>query len=435
VVPAEQALVNQHITMFNEHKIENKIVNKSEKKIKAHSLIGRIDSTLMYKAWKNVRRNRGAAGIDKESIQMFERNLNQNLQALMRQLKIGTYQPIPLRRRYIEKGIGKIGMRPLGIPSVRCRIAQETVRLLINPIYEKIFHQNSFGFRSGRSCHQAVSKVLELTKQGYTHVVDADIKGFFDNIPHHLIMKAMTAEIADGKVLTLIERFLKAGVMEEGTLYPTTRGTPQGGLISPLIANAVLNYLDHKLSEHGYRFVRYADDFVVLCRTKTQAESALAFIKSVIEKDLELELSPEKTKISSSSEGFKFLGFLIKRGRVEMGEKAMERFKAKVRMITTRSHNYSKDKVEELNMVIRGTLNYFVTPVSNSKQFRKLDEWIRKRLRCMKFKRISRKDNLRLKVIALRKTGFLMCLDLFAMIKTKLINSHTWATVLGTARC
>lgn len=406
-----------------------------KKKIKAHSLIGRITPELMRKAWKHVRRNRGAAGIDKESIEMFEGNLDQNLLALMRELKSGVYQPIPLRRHYIPKGVGKQGLRPLGIPSVRCRIAQEVVRLLINPIYERVFHQNSFGFRPGRNCHQAVRKVLELTKQGYTHVVDADIKGFFDNIPHHLIMKAMTTEIADGKVLTLIERFLKAGVMEEGILYPTTKGTPQGGVISPLLANAALNYLDHKLSEHNYQFVRYADDFVVMCRTRTQAESALAFIESIIEGDLELQLSPEKTKISSSGNGFNFLGFLIKRGRVEIAEKAIEKFKTKVRQITTRSHNYSKEVVEKLNSVTRGTLNYFVTPFSNHKQIRKLDEWIRKRLRCMKYKRISRRDNLRLKVKALRKTGFLMCLDLFTIIKARLIDSQTWATVFGTARC
>lgn len=410
-------------------------MNKSEKKVKAHSLTGRITSTLMYKAWKNVKRNRGAAGIDKVTIKMFETNLESNLITLMRELKAGTYEPIPLRRHYISKGIGKQGLRPLGIPTVRCRVAQEVVRLLISPIYEKVFHNHSYGFRPGRNCHQAVRNVIELTNQGYTHVVDADIKGFFDNIPHHLIMKAMTSEIADGKVLTLIERFLKAGVMEEGTLYPTTKGTPQGGVISPLLANAVLNHLDQKLNEQGYHFVRYADDFVVMSQTETQAESALAFIKSIIEEDLELELSKEKTKISSSCTGFNFLGFLIKRGRLEMGKKAMEKFKTKVRLLTKRSYNYSKDVVEKLNQVTRGTLNYFVTPLSNKRQFDKLDCWIRKRLRCMKYKRISRKDNFRLKVKALKKTGFLMCLDLFSTIKEKLVASHTWATVIGTARC
>lgn len=410
-------------------------MNKPGKKIKAHSLIGRITSTLMYKAWRNVKRNRGAAGVDKITVEMFEANLEVNLLTLMQELKAGNYKPIPLRRHYIPKGIGKQGVRPLGIPAVRCRVAQEVVRLLINPIFEKIFHNHSYGFRPGRNCHQAVRKVIELTKQGYTHVVDADIKGFFDNIPHHLIMKAMTSEIADGKVLTLIERFLTAGVMEEDKLYPTTKGTPQGGVISPLLANAVLNHLDQKLSEQGYNFVRYADDFVVLSRTEPQAESALTFTTSIIEEDLKLELSKEKTKISSSNTGFNFLGFLIKRGRLEMAEKATEKFKAKIRLITKRSYNYSREVVEKLNRVIRGTLNYFVTPLSNKKQFTKLDGWIRKRLRCMKYKRISRKDNFRLKVKALKKTGFLMCLDLFATIKEKLVDSHTWATVIGTARC
>ncbi len=146
-------------------------------------------------------------------------------------------------------------------------------------------------------------------------------------------------------------------------------------------------------------------------------------------------MSPEKTKISSNSEGFNFLGFHIKRGRLKMGEKAIEKFKAKIRTITTRSHNYSKEVVEKLNRVTRETLNYFVTPVSNSYQFKKLDEWMRKRLRCMKYKRITRKDNIRLKIKALQKRGFLMCLDLFIMIKTKLVNSHSWATVFGIARC
>ncbi len=410
-------------------------MNKTVKKIKAHSLIGRITPELMLRAWKNVRRNRGAAGIDKVSIEMFQENLDQNLAILMRELKTGTYQPIPLRRHYIPKGFGKQGLRPLGIPAVRCRVAQEVVRLLINPIFEKIFHNNSYGFRPGRSCHQAICKVVDLLKQGYTHVVDADIKGFFDNIPHHIIMKTMTSEISDGKVLTLIERFLKAGVMEEGVLHPTTKGTPQGGVISPLLANAALNHLDQKLSEHNYHFVRYADDFVVMSRSKAQAENALAFIKSIIEGDLELELSLEKTKISSNKDGFNFLGFQVKMGRLKMGEKAVEKFKAKIRTITTRSHNYSKEVVEKLNRVLRGTLNYFVTPFSSKEFFIKLDKWIRKRLRSMKYKRISRKDNFRLKIKALVRTGFLMCLDLFVTIKAKLVDSHTWATVFGIARC
>lgn len=400
-------------------------------KIKAHSLIGRITSELMLKAWKNVKRNRGAAGIDKVTIEQFNEDLDTNLLTLMKELKSGTYQPIPVRREHISKGVGKVGTRPIGIPGVRCRVAQEVIRLLINPIFEKIFHNNSYGFRPGRNCHQAVNSVLQLMYKGYIHIVDADIKGFFDNIPHHHIMAAVSAEIADGKVLNLIEKFLKAGVMEDGVLHPSTKGTAQGGVISPLLSNAVLNHLDHKLSKHGYEFVRYADDFVVMCKTNTQAKSALVFVKTIIEDDLELSLSPEKTKISSSREGFNFLGFHIKKGRLTMGEKAVEKFKAKIRELTTRSHNYSQQVIEKLNRVIRGTLNYFVTPFSCITQFRKLDGWFRKRLRCLKYKRISRKDNLRLKTKTFIRKGHLMCQDVFIVLKAKVVGSPTWATGLA----
>src|SRR5712671_3114585 len=193
-------------------------------KIKHHSLTGRITLPLMQRAFRNVRRNRGAAGIDRESIDAFASNLEANLLALMRRLKDGSYRPLPLRRVHIPKGPGQT--RPLGIPAVRDRVAQEVVRLLLSPLFERIFHNDSFGFRPGRGCHMAVERVLELYQQGYRHVLDADIKGFFDNIPHEVIMAGVAAEVADGNILGLIERFLKAGVMEEGVFRPTTVGTP-----------------------------------------------------------------------------------------------------------------------------------------------------------------------------------------------------------------
>lgn len=239
-------------------------------KVKAHSLTGRITYSLMARAFRNVRRNRGAAGIDKVSIQLFRDNLEANLTALMHDLKKGTFQPLPLRRVHIPKGEGKT--RPLGIPAVRDRVAQEVLRQLLSPIFERRFHPDSYGFRPGRNCHQAVERVLELGRLGYRVVLDADIKGFFDNIPHRVIMTGLAAEVADGNILRLVERLLTSGVMEDGVFKPTTVGTPQGGVISPLLANMALDYLDWRLDQAGYRLVRYADDFVVLCRTQDQAK-------------------------------------------------------------------------------------------------------------------------------------------------------------------
>ena len=192
-------------------------------KPKVHSLTGRITLPLLQAAFKAVKRNRGAAGIDKVSLNMFEANLVENLLALLRDLKDGSFVPFPLRRKYIPKEPGKF--RPLGIPAVRDRVAQEAVRRLLHPIFEPLFHDASFGFRPGRNCHQALGRVLELHDQGFQVVLDADIKGFFDNLSHAVIMEAVAAQVADGNILRLIEKFLRAGVVEEGVFKPTTVGT------------------------------------------------------------------------------------------------------------------------------------------------------------------------------------------------------------------
>ncbi len=194
------------------------------KKAKVHSLTGRITPELMYYAFKSVKRNRGASGIDKVSIQMYEANLDENLAALMRDLKTrGSFQPKPLRRVYIPKGKK---LRPLGIPVVRDRIAQEVLRRLLSPVFEPLFHHDSYGFRPGRNCHMAILQVLALWHMGYRYVLDADIQGFFDNIPHSVIMDGLSDVIADGNILSLVEKFLRAGVMENGVFKPTSVGTP-----------------------------------------------------------------------------------------------------------------------------------------------------------------------------------------------------------------
>lgn len=377
-----------------------------------HSLTGRITFGALKKAFKAVRRNRGAAGIDKQSIRMFEANLTENLLTLERELKDGSYWPFPLRRVYIPKGGGKV--RPLGIPAVRCRVAQEVVRSLINPFFENIFHNNSHGFREERSCHTAMAQLVEYYKQGYRSVLDADIRSFFDDIPHKLILDMVGAVISDGNILSLIRKFLQAGVMEEGVLKPTTKGTPQGGVISPLLANIVLNHLDWTLERYGFKFVRYADDFVVLFKTKRQAEKAFAVVKSCIEDDLGLTLSEEKTKITTFGKGFVFLGFYTSARTIRMSPKAEGRFKDKIRDITVRKHNLDHEIVEKINRVLRGTVNYFHTSFSTCLgQLNRLDKWLRKRIRCMKFKRISKQDNCRLLNKHIHRFGVLTLRELY----------------------
>lgn len=382
-------------------------------KQKFHSLTGRITSKMMNEAWRSVRRNRGAAGVDKVSIQMFEQNLEANLKALMRELKTGAFQPLPARRVYIPKDAQKTKFRPLGIPAVRDRVAQEVLRRLLSPIFEAKFHDHSFGFRPGRSCHQAVEKVLELGKQGYRYVLDADIAGFFDNLSHKAIMRELADVVADGNILRLVEKFLRAGVMEGGKFQRTRVGTPQGGVASPLLANIALNVLDWQLHEQGFRFVRYADDFVVLCESESQAREALALVEGLLTDRLGLTLSPEKTKVTRFHEGFCFLGFDIKSRFVRMRAKSVENFKTKVREITTRSHNLDAEMMVKLNRVIRGTANYFATPWSHcGDMYRSLDRWMRMRLRCMKLKRKSKVDNYRVRLKHLRRMGLLSLSEL-----------------------
>lgn len=380
------------------------------KNVKVHSLTGRITSKVVYAAWRAVRANRGAAGIDKVSVTMFEANLDANLERLMRELKDGTFQPRPARRVYIPKGDGKF--RPLGIPAVRDRIAQEVLRQLLSPLFERRFHDDSYGFRPGRSAHQAVEKVIEHRSQRRTFVLDADIKGCFDHISHKAVMSELARVVADGNILRLVEKFLKAGVLEDGKVRSTREGTPQGGVFSPLLANIALNVLDQFLEERGYHFVRYADDFVILCRTQAQAEEALTLIRPLLKDRLGLELSPEKTVVTKFREGFSFLGFIISSWSVKPRPKSVENFKTKVRGLTRRSHNLDAEAISKLNAVIRGTANYFATEWSAcGDAYRTLDRWIRMRLRCMKLKRKSREDNTRVRLKHFKNMGLLNLQD------------------------
>ena len=410
------------------------------KKIKVHSLTGRITAKLMRQAFQAVKRKRGAAGVDKVSIDMFAANREENLTALMRQLKTGTYRPLPLRRVYIPKGPGTTKLRPLGIPVVRDRVAQEVIRRLLAPVFEPQFHTHSYGFIPGRSCHQAIERVLELHGQGYRVVLDADIQGFFDNLDHRIIMAAVAAEVADGNILDLVEKFLTAGVMEEGAFRRTVMGTPQGGVISPLLANIVLNRLDWRLDAAGYHFVRYADDFVVLCQTRQQAQEALQLVEQVLENELGLKLSPEKTRSTTYGKGYDFLGFRLSSRSRRMREKSEQKFKARIRELTQRHRNLDCRVVQELNQVIRGTAHYFATGFSTCRwRFQKLDSWIRMRLPAMTLKRKNYNDNQKLRLGYFRHKLGLLTLEEFCLCRdqhgqARCVIPRYGATSVGVAR-
>jgi RNA-directed DNA polymerase len=364
------------------------------KKQKVHSLTGRITPEVMLAAFKAVKRNRGAAGVDKVSIQMFEANLADNLRVLMQDLKNGSFEPKPLRRVFIPKN--ETEFRPLGIPTVRDRVAQEVIRRLLAPIFEPLFHQSSFAYIRDRNAHQAVEALLALHCAGRRVVLDADIQGFFDNLSHRVIMNAVAEEVADGNILNLVEKFLKSGVMEYGVRKPTTIGTPQGGVVSPLLANIVLNHLDWQLHNAGFAFVRYADDFVVVCPSTSRAEEARTFVESILE------------ELGSYGKGYSFLGFVLSSRSRRMRPKSVKKFKDKVRELTRRKHNFEAEVIVKLNRVIGGTARYFATSFFTGRSsFHKLDSWIRMRLRCMKFKRKSRHDNHKLRVKKFTKLGLL----------------------------
>ena len=270
------------------------------------------------------------------------------------------------------------------------------VRSLLEPIFEPLFSVFSFGFRPRRNAHQAIEALRAAHAVGFKWVVDADIQAFFDNLPHELILNRIAERVADGNILRIIREFLSAGVMEGLEFRPSSSGTPQGGVISPLLANIALDLLDQRLTQSGWRFVRYADDFVALCRSHSQAKQALAFVDNVLRSELGLSLSPSKTKVVSFVEGFDFLGFHLSKRRISIREKSIEKLKARVRLLTTRSHNLCLQVFRELNRVLLGFAHYFAAHFASvADQFRLLDHCIRARIRSMKFKGISRGYNRR----------------------------------------
>jgi group II intron reverse transcriptase/maturase len=374
--------------------------------LKYHSLRDKVFSLKnLYLAFTKVKKNKGKAGLDRVSIKQFQADLDKNIMNIHKELRTEIYKPMPVLRVYIQKGRNK--KRPLGIPIVKDRIIQQAFRQIIEPIFEKDFSDNSFGFRPGRSCHDAIERIELYKQEGYRYVLDADIKAFYDTIPHKLIMNRLREKIADGWVLTSIEKMLKAGVMEDGICYRTTEGTPQGGVLSPLLANLVGDIIDKELEKGGYKFVRYADDFIVMTKTKEELPTALSFVKEVVEGKLELKLSKDKTELTNFKRGFRFLGFHFIGTYKGISDKSMDKLKDNIRKITKRTQGVNlKTVIGRLNPVIRGHVNYFrlgdVQVV-----YRRLDCWMRMRLRCFKFSRKWRTDNRRFPIRRFRRMGLL----------------------------
>jgi RNA-directed DNA polymerase len=304
---------------------------------KWYSLIDKVYNRKTLKAaWKKVASNRGAAGVDKISIKRFRSNAQFYLEELERELRNGTFKPSAVRRVHIPKDGKKT--RPLGIPTVKDRIVQTALKMVLEPIFEREFLPASYGFRPGRGCKDALKEVDLLLKEGYTWVLDADVKSYFDSIPHDLLMERIRKRVSDGRILHLIELFLKQEILEDMKRWNPISGTPQGAVLSPLLANVYLHQLDLTLHRNGSKMVRYADDWVVLCRSMEEAKDALSQIQSWIDKN-GLQLSADKTHIGSSLQpgyGFEFLGYRFESGRRYVRSKSLKKFKDKIRLRAVR---------------------------------------------------------------------------------------------------
>jgi RNA-directed DNA polymerase len=331
-----------------------------------------------YAVW----RNKGAAGVDQQTIQQFEAQQKWQINRLKEQLRSGVYRPLPARRVWIPKP-GSSEKRPLGIPAVRDRVAQTALRNVIEPIFERDFAPSSYGFRPGRGCREAVAQVEQLLKEGYIWCVDADLKSYFDTIPHDRLTKLMEQRIVDGKVLRLIQQYLKAGVLEQMKGWqPSEQGTPQGAVISPLLANLYLNPLDHSVAEKGWQMVRYADDFVVLCKTEAEAQTVLEYLRAWTA-EAGLTLHPVKTRIVNvQNQGFDFLGWTFRGTKKWPRKKSVLKLRESLRRWTGRSSGMSTAMiVAKLNPTLRGWRGYFGGSPPTS--LRDVDGWIRRRLRAL----------------------------------------------------
>ncbi|MGH3849787.1 MAG: group II intron reverse transcriptase/maturase, partial [Pseudonocardiaceae bacterium] len=358
---------------------------------KAHSLIGQVyDRRNLRRAWERVRKNKGAGGVDGVTIARFEENLDRYLDVLHTQLKEGRYRPRPVKRVEIDKP-GTNKKRPLGIPTIMDRVCQQALVQVLEPIFEPTFREESFGYRPGRSAHMAMRRIWRQLGQA-EWIVDADISDFFGSLSHELLIDLVADRVADGKVLSLVRSMLTAGALRDGVFESAVAGTPQGGVASPLLSNIYLSVFDEKMAKAGFALTRYADDWLITCRSQTEARRALASAREVLEGELGLRLHPEKTRIVHITRGFEFLGYKIGRGkglRHKAGgpslyavptDRSVKRFKDKVRTATCRRNPKDLEGiVDELNPIIRGWGNYY-RRAKVRRLYHRLNRWIAMRV-------------------------------------------------------
>ena len=367
---------------------------------KVHSLVDKVyQRKNLELAWQRVKRNKGAGGIDGQTLDEFEEYLEVHLDRLHEELTRDAYRPLPVRQKLIPKAGQPGKFRPLGIPAIYDRVCQQALQNRLEPIFEKVFDDASFGYRSGRSTKDALRKIWKEIAEGYEWIVDADLSNFFGTVDHEKLLTLIAQRVSDGRVLRLIRSMLKAGCMAEGKQLPTEQGTPQGGVISPILSNVLLTPFDREMRHRGYRLTRYADDWVVTCRTRTEAERVLAEATKILA-TLGVVLNRDKTRIVHVRHGFEFLGYKIKQGtrplrlsteKIRSGARAgaiyaiprpksIEHFKDQIRRSTRRKAPVStRELIDQVNPVIRGWgLHYCKAHVR--KLFNQLDRWIVRRL-------------------------------------------------------
>jgi len=342
----------------------------------------------MERAWKAVKANRGAAGPDGMRIADFPDFIRAHWPRIRQELLDGSYRPEPVRRKVIPKPDGS-GERMLGIPNVLDRVIQQAVQQVLTPIFDPEFSESSFGFRPKRSAHGAVKQVKRYLKQGYRMAVDMDLSKFFDRVQHDVLMSRVARKVGDRRVLRLIGRYLRAGVMVEGLIHPTDEGTPQGGPLSPLLANILLDDLDKELERRGLRFARYADDFLILVKTYRSARQVFQSVERFLTCKLKLVVNQQKSQVAKTDR-ICFLGFCFAGHEVRITEKNLQKFKRRVRDITGRSRGISMERrLGELRSYLRGWMGYFALAETKT-IFSRLDEWIRRRIRMCYWKQWKR---------------------------------------------